>query len=391
MTARMPGPNLSLDVLGARRWRVLLLTQDFDVWGAQRQIVALARTLDPSRYEVRLGTLDSRGELGRELELAGIPVESFERRWRWDLSPITRLRDYLRREKIDILHSFLFLPNFYARWAGRLAGTPAIISSLRGTGIEGWPRYALDVATCLLCHRMIANSEAGREHYVRRGGPRRRMVVVRNGLRPCPPVDPGEVAALRERWRERGFTSLIGMVGALEPRKDHETVLRALPRVLASWPGAGLLLAGDGSKRAALEQLAAQLGVAARVAFLGTVPEPAALYAAFDVYAQSSHCEGISNSILEAMAQGRPVVATRAGGNGEVIVDGQTGYLVAPRDPASLAARIVELLADPARRAAMGQAAQERVRTAFGLEAMAAATSRVYESVLLPPLGGHVR
>src|SRR5262245_13548684 len=102
------------------RRKILLLTQDLEVWGAQRQLVGLARGLLASGYDVRVGTLERRGPLLEEIGALGVPVESFERRWRWDLTPIIRLARHLREESIDVLHSFLFLPNFYARFAGRL-------------------------------------------------------------------------------------------------------------------------------------------------------------------------------------------------------------------------------------------------------------------------------
>src|SRR5262245_13944619 len=136
------------------RVRVLLLTQSLNVWGARRQLVELARHLDPQRSDVRVGTLEANGPLPGGLVNSGLPIETFSRRWRWDVSPIMRLAAYLKRESIDVVHSFLFLPNLFARFAGRLAGTRAIVSSLRSTGIEGWPRYLLDVATCFMCDAM---------------------------------------------------------------------------------------------------------------------------------------------------------------------------------------------------------------------------------------------
>ena len=109
---------------------MLLLTQNLGVWGAQRQLVELAKALDRKRYDVRVGTLTLGGPLRADLEEQGIPIVNFERRWRWDLSPTWRLARYAREQAIDILHSFMFLPNFYCRFAGRLAATPVVISGL---------------------------------------------------------------------------------------------------------------------------------------------------------------------------------------------------------------------------------------------------------------------
>lgn len=370
----VPNPN---------RRKILLLTQDFEVWGAQRQIVELAKGLDPTLYSVRLGTLELGGPLVSEIAALGIPVESFPRRWRWDLSPISRLAGYLRRESIDIIHSFLFLPNFYARLAGRLARTPAVVSSLRSTGIEGWPRYALDIATCVMCDALIANSTAGRDHYTRRGGLRNRIVVVRNGLAaPNGASATGPTVARQVADLER-FERLIGMVGALEPRKDQALLVRAMREVVNRKPNVGLVLAGDGCQRARLERLTRSLGLESHVIFLGLLHEPHRLYPLLDVYCQASFSgEGISNSILEAMVHSLPVVATDVGGNREVVVHGDTGYIVPRGDATALADALSSLLSDPVQRAHMGRRGTERVRTVFSLETMVTATERVYDRVL---------
>src|SRR5437870_10214899 len=120
-TADMDQPSIRT------RRRVLLLTQNLGVWGAQRQLVELAKGLDRKLFDVRVGTLTLGGPLTAELEERGIPIVDFERRWRWDLSPIWRIARYAREQAIDILHSFMFLPNFYSRFAGRLAATPVVI------------------------------------------------------------------------------------------------------------------------------------------------------------------------------------------------------------------------------------------------------------------------
>ncbi len=360
---------------------MLLLTQDLNVWGAQRQIIELAKGLDPRRYDVRLGALEPDGPLRSEVEALAIPLVTFPRRWRWDLSPITRLARYLREEAIDIVHSFLFLPNFYARFAGKLARTPAIVSSLRSTGIEGWPRYAMDVATCFMCDVMIANSAAGRDHYVRRGGLASRIVVVRNGLSLRPDQETNATNALPETVKR--FEHLVGMIGALEWRKDQQLLIRSLVPVLQSKPRTGLVLAGDGANRPDLERLVVSLGLASHVVFLGTVSCPRLLYPLLDVYVQASlDGEGVSNSILEAMAHSRPVIATDVGGNGEVVEHGRTGLIVPAGDATALAKALLSLLSDSEQRERMGRFGLERVRTVFSLEAMITATCSVYGGIL---------
>jgi len=365
------------------RRRVLLLSYDLDVWGAQRQLVELAKGLDPIRHDVRVGVLATDGALRTELDAAGIPVVDFARSWRWDLAPIFRLRRYLKSEAIDVLHSFLFLPNFYARLGGRLAGTPAVVSSLRAVGIEGWPRFAADVATCFLCDAMVANSAAGAEHYIGHGGLRSRVVVIRNGFPPPPTVDTVALHQAATRWGLDRFRRRIGMIAALEPRKDQALLIRAFAQLSPSFPDTGLILAGGGAQRESLERLIATLGVTANVVLLGKIHDSHLLHELLDVYVQASFSgEGISNSILEAMSHARPVVATDIGGNKEVVVDNRTGYIVPAGDVDALATRLRELLDDDALRWRLGSDGQHRVRTSFSVEQLVAATCEVYDRLL---------
>ncbi len=363
--------------------RVLLLTQDLDLCGAQRQLVELALGLDRQRYAVRVGTLEPGGPFADDLSAAGIPTVRFARSWRWDVSPILRLAAYLRRERIDVVHAFHFLPNFFSRFAGRLAGTPAIVSSVRGTGIAGWHRYGLDVATCGLCHRLIANSGAGRDHYVGRGGAAEKIVVIKNGMGQRRFARAHHAQPWRRQWNLSRFQRIIGMVAAMEARKDHPLVLRAMPATIRCQPRTGLLLVGDGSRRPALEDFVRAAGLQEQVVFTGQVREPEQIYPLCDVYVQASYREeGISNSILEAMSCALPVVATDVGGNREVVADGVTGYVVPAAAPLALAEALLALLHNPQLAQQMGQAGLARVRTAFSLEAMIEATQHLYDALL---------
>jgi glycosyltransferase involved in cell wall biosynthesis len=286
---------------------------------------------------------------------------------------------YLRRERIDVVHSFLFLPGFYSRFAGRLSGVPANISSLRGTGIEGGYRYRLDVATASLCDAIIANSAAGRDDYVAHGGPQDKIVVIRNG------VDSsrfliGEID--RAQWKLDRFDRLIGMVGTMEELRDHRTLVQAMQQVVRHRPRVGLFLVGDGTLRAEIEASVERLRISQHVVFAGTLRYPEQVYPVLDVYVQASATEGISNSILEAMFHALPVVATNLGGNPEVVLHGKTGYLVPARDPSAMAHALLALLDAPVLRRQLGQAALQRARTAFSLESMLQGTLDVYQQLL---------
>ena len=359
--------------------RVLLVTQDLERAGAQRQCVELAFGLRSAPgCEVEVAVLEPGGPLSAELAAAGIPLHGCPRRFRWDLSPAFGLARLAVRSGADVVHTSLFLPNFYGRVARLRSRPPLLVSSLRSTGIEGWPRYAAEILMAPLCDVIIANSEAGRADLIARGVSPRRIEVVRNGL----DFARFDEARLVPRF-PAGRPPRLGMVAQMETRKDHPGLIEAFAVLVAAHPGARLLLAGDGSRRAETGTAAARLGVAGSVEFMGTVSRPETVYAALDVYVQASAAEeGTSNSILEAMACGRPVVATDIGGNREVVEDGVTGLVVPPRDPRALAAALDRLLRDPEGARRMGETGAVRVRERYGRRRMVEATLAVYRSRL---------
>ncbi len=198
-----------------------------------------------------------------------------------------------------------------------------------------------------------------------------RLGVVPPPIPPQPGADPAAVAALRAEGGPKGGPVLLSL-GRLEPRKGVDMVLRAIPALAAAHPGLRLLVAGDGPDRARLERLAAGLGVAGRVRFLGRVDAAtkAALYAASDLLAlpvrrEGASVEGFGITYLEGAWYGLPALAGRDGGAADAVEDGATGLLCDGADPASVAAGLAALLGDPARRRAMGEAAAARVRAGF--------------------------
>jgi len=207
----------------------------------------------------------------------------------------------------------------------------------------------------------------------------RRLRVIHNGI----DLDRLEHAAddggLRARLGLAAGEVLIGAIGSLIARKGVDLLLRALALLP---PGTALLVvAGDGPERAALEALAGELGVAARVAFLGYCADPGPVYRAADIVALASRGEALPLVLLEAACLSRPVVATAVGGVAEAVADGVTGLLVPPDDPAALAAALGRLAAAPELRARMGEAGRARAREAFGLARMVAAFTETYREL----------
>jgi glycosyltransferase involved in cell wall biosynthesis len=225
----------------------------------------------------------------------------------------------------------------------------------------------------------IANSEATADGLRRVGAAAAKIVVVRNGTVVPPRLSPEERAQLRASVGAAEDASLVVMVARIDPGyKDHETFLRTV----AELPGITAAVVGDGPGRAAAESTAAGLGIADRVSFTGFRRDARALAAASDVCVLLTYSEGLSNSVLEAMAAGIPVIATDIPANRELIRDGVDGVLVPVRDVSAAAAALGRLVAHPADAARLGAAARERVAADFSPEAQAARTMEVYERLV---------
>jgi glycosyltransferase involved in cell wall biosynthesis len=294
---------------------------------------------------------------------------------------MARLARELRRRRVRIVHSYLFHANWFGTLTARLAGIPVAIVSKRSMDV--YPR-ARDRWACRLADRLAdcvtAVAHAVRDHvHAEDRCPLEKIVVIPNGIgAPAPAAGPDRTAVLQVGAADR----VIGTISRLVWKRGHEELLQAASMIAAVEPSARLVMVGDGPLRPTLEARARDLGLNGAVRFLGAVPRAASFLPHFDVFVLSSVWEGMSNSLLEAMAAGRPVVATRVGGNPEVVVDGETGLLVPPRDPRALADAVLRLLGDPALAGRLGEAARRRVESQFTLEQMVSRMQELYDQLL---------
>jgi glycosyltransferase involved in cell wall biosynthesis len=214
------------------------------------------------------------------------------------------------------------------------------------------------------------------------GCPLEKIVIIPNGIAtPSVPTTAsahGRAQALSVNADDK----VVGTITRLVWKRGHEELLRAAALVARAEPAAKLLVVGDGPLRRSLEDQALSLGLNGGVRFLGAVPQAARLLPHFDVFVLSSVWEGMSNGLLEAMAAGRPVVATRVGGNPEVVVDGESGLLVPPKDPQALADAVLRLLRDRELAGRLGEAARRRVASEFTLEQMVQRLETLYDDLL---------
>jgi glycosyltransferase involved in cell wall biosynthesis len=192
------------------------------------------------------------------------------------------------------------------------------------------------------------------------------------------------IAAWRDELRLEPRAPVIGVVASLSPIKDHATVLRAVSALVPKWPMVRLVLVGDGPEREALGRLATQLGLDDVVRFAGLRPQLPSFHFLFDVSVLSSVSEGFPNSLVEAMAAGRPIVATNVGGVPDAVREGENGLLVSPKDAAAFATALEQLLANPQRREAMGAAGASRARKEFHARHVVGSLEDLYDRLLRP-------
>lgn len=363
--------------IGARP-SVFLMTQDFQTGGSERQFTLLAGALPQGPFDVHLGCVRRRGKIPPglkdlpEFRLGG-NVFSL-RAWRSRVS----LKRYLRERRIAIAHSFDLYSNLMLIPAARWAGVPVVIGSQRQLGDLLSPLQSAGQATLFrLCDYVVCNSRAAADRLQDRGLPARKLAVVPNMLS-ADVFDPVQPALPRESDRVR-----IGMVARMNhPVKNQPSFLRAAARLVQKFPQVEFVLVGDGPLRPGLEQMCEQLDLGRRMQFLGERHDIPAVLASLDISVLTSRSESLSNVILESMAAGLPVVATRVGGNASLVRNGQTGLLVPPDDEEKLAAALELLLTQPQLRLEYGQLARQVARTSFGPDDVRAQYEQLYLQAL---------
>jgi glycosyltransferase involved in cell wall biosynthesis len=303
-----------------------------------------------------------------------------------DLAAVRAVARAVRAERADLVHAHAAKAGVVGRLAARATGRPAVYTPhcfpFVGEVSAARRRFATTVERALapLTAAIVCVCEDERAVALAHGiGPERRLAVIHNG---CPPCDP-ETAPDPRLLALKGDGPLAGAVTVLRRQKAVEVLLEAAPAVLAAVPDARIAVVGDGPERDALGERASALGLAddERVAFLPFTGSAARHLRALDVYVLPSAWEAFPIGVLEAQACGVPQVASDVGGTREAVV-AETGRLVPPRDPAALAEALIELLRDPAARAALGEASRARHAARFGLEPMLRATVQLYERVL---------
>ncbi len=381
-----PAGSCGFGIRPLRVTKVLHVVECLDVGGTETQMVQVAQRLDPRTYHVKVASLRAGGPLTAPLQAAGIQILEFPKCVTFvsfqAVYQLLRLAWYIRREKIDVVHAHHLGANLMAVPAAWLAGAPVILSSLRNLAHLPWYtpfRRRVIRLIYRLSTGVIANSEAvkqllvtefrvppGRVHVLYNGVDYRRFSQSRGDRQKLRP-DLGPEAKL-----------IVNVANMHMGIKGHADLIEAARTVCASVPQAKFVLVGDGEERPRLQEQVRKAGLDAVFLFLGQRKDIPEVLSCCDLFVLASHAEGLPNALLEAMAAGLPVVATRVGGVPEIIENGISGLLVPPGNHAALAEAILCALQDSRLTASLARAGQERVRKQFSLNRLLEDLNHLY-------------
>ncbi len=374
--------------MGGSRIGVLTLARNVGTCygGAERVAFELVKRLDPERFAQHLcvthappaGRRAAEDRDMAELERVGVQIMKLECRSPPSNIAWARLYRRLRRGSIDVLHSHMPRASVPGTILGRLARVPVIVSHEHGWAFQGQPvRQFLDRNVVARgSDVLLAVSEWDRSRMVEiERIPAERIRILPNGIPPAP-VEGSDVRG------ELGIpvhVALVGAIGRLYPEKGYDELIQAIALLTRAGVGPiACVIAGHGPEQDRLNMLIVELGLANEVRLIGRRQDVPDVIRALDVAVLSSRNEGSPLAVMEYMAAGAPIVATAVGGVPELIEDGVNGLLVPPRDPSALAGAIRRLLQDRTLASRLGDAARERQRADYDLDAVVGRLERLY-------------
>ena len=365
-----------------KRQRVGLVVGQLRLGGLEKQAFLLATGLDHNRFDVTVISLSRGGAWSEALGAAGVRVEQIERRGRRDWRRLWSLVRLFRSLRPDLVYSYNYETSAYARLAGLAAAVPILVTSVRGLYLSAWYRW-LEAFLIRFTECVVCNAESLRRDLIARVGlPAHKVLVIPNGAEVPPPAGPAERAAARRALGVPEDGILVGTIARLDPIKNLGMLVRAAALCRTSRQPIHFCVVGGGPEEATLRDEVGRRGLEGRFHLAGEHPIASRLLPGFDLFVLTSWSEGLPNTIMEAMAAGLPCVSTNVGGCPELVIDGVTGYLVPSGDEGALAARIVELAAEPRRRALLGQAGRKTIETRFSVGRLVSQTERLFDRLV---------
>ena len=376
----------------SERIKVVKFVTHFAVGGTERQFVYTASGLDRSRFDIRIACMARIGAFMKDIQALNVPIWEYPTRGFYTYQTVRQQFNFardVRRDGVHVVHAYGFYPNVFAIWPAALATRAVTIASVRDMGVFS-DRHKLRMLSqamaCRLADCIIANSNAVREWLVKQGLGKYNIQVVPNGITMPAPQHNDEPSPIRTEFNIDPKTPLIAVVGRLVRTKGLEYFLEAASNLATRFPAARFLVVGEANVeppyRDELEARAKDLNLEGRIIFTGQRSDVQQIMREIDISVLPSLTESFSNSLLESMANGLPVVATKVGGNPEVVTDGETGILVPAADSAALTRGITQLLESPELAQRLGAAAREKVAREYSIECLLRRTEDLYITLL---------
>jgi glycosyltransferase involved in cell wall biosynthesis len=362
---------------------ILQLVLDLSPGGTQRLVIEITKRLT-ERFRLAVCCLDEAGAWADELIDRGVAVVQLRRSPGFHFSIGRQVAQLSAEHGVSVIHAHHYSPFVYGRIATIVNPRLKLAFTEHGRLSDRPPSLKRRLANLALGRfrgPVFAVSDALKSHMVGEGFAARRVAVVHNGIDIGAPPADAERRAARRRLMAGDDTFLVGTAARLDTVKDLPALVEAVAIARTKHPRLSLVVIGDGEERAALETAIRDRGLANAISLLGYRSDVRQLLPAFDLYVNSSISEGISLTILEAMAAAVPVLATAVGGTPEIVIDGETGRLVPPRRPDVMASAMLALAFDDERRRIFAAAGRSRVETSFSLDRMVADYARAYEEL----------
>ncbi len=373
---------------GTRRIKILYILNTFGIGGAERHYTELLKRISRSNFDVLACCLWKRGELLKELDNVDVDIVDLDLMKRyWQRLPLElwNLRRWIHRERVDIVHSYLFHSNIVGALAGRLSGVRVIVSkrALNTTWITRKHVMINRFVNRCADKITVVSDAVARSVMESEKVPAEKIVRIYNGVdfEKMSRRQMDQKAARLSLGIENGGP-IIGTVAHLSKKKGHRYLLEAAREIVADFPDAVFLWAGEGELEGELRQLAIQWELAGNIRFLGYRLDVPSLLEALDMFVLPSVEEGMPNALLEAMAKKVPVVATDVGGNPEVVEHERSGILVPPQNASALAGGMMRILRQPSVAASMAEAGARRVRDRFRIEVMIQEIEQLYRDLM---------
>jgi len=362
-------------------FRVAFVIPTLDQSGAERQLSLLACGLLQHEVQTHVFVLDRGGRYEKTLQNAGIPVSILHKTGRFDISAAIRLRSALREVQPDIVQSFLFSANTLVRLPGIAPAKAKLIVSERC--VDSWKapwQLWLDKRLATRAHRLTANSSSVASFYRSLGVPADRISVIPNGAAPTPATHSRASARALLGLRDSAFVA--GFIGRLAPQKRLQDLIWAFQLLHQVSEDSQLVLIGQGPEEQQLKQLLAGFDCSSKVIFAGHREDASQLLPALDAFVLPSEFEGMSNSLMEAMAAGIPCAASNIDANRELIRDGETGALFPVGSGPEIARCLLRMQRNPERTAKLTEQAAQFIRDQLSPQQMISRHLELYRSLL---------